>query len=55
MAMRYEWRGGFANAELNALHAEAFDHALLADDWQDQVARHSLGWVCAREGGPGGS
>jgi GNAT superfamily N-acetyltransferase len=54
MAIRYEWRGGFANAELNALHAEAFDHALLADDWQDQVARHSLGWVCAREGGPGG-
>ena len=54
MAIRYEWQGGFANAELNALHAEAFDHALLADDWQDQVARHSLGWVCAREGGPGG-
>ena len=48
MALTYEWRGQFNNAELNALHAEAFDHRLLDDDWSRQVRRHSLGWVCAR-------
>lgn len=48
MALTYEWRGEFNNTEINALHAEAFDHRLLADDWNRQVRRHSLGWVCAR-------
>ena len=43
-----EWRGAFENDEANALHAEAFGHALLADDWWGQVGRHSLGWVCLR-------
>jgi GNAT superfamily N-acetyltransferase len=46
----YEWRGGFGNDEVNALHAEAFAHHVLADDWNAQVDTHSLGWVCAREG-----
>ncbi len=46
----YEWRGEFANGELNALHAEAFEHRVREDDWRGQVERHSLGWVCAREG-----
>ena len=50
MGLRYEWRGRFTNAELNELHAEAFGHDLLAEDWTSQVARHSLGWVCARDG-----
>ena len=45
----YSWRGSFSNAELNALHAEGFDHKLLDDDWLGQVTRHSLGWVCARD------
>ena len=45
----YSWRGDFANAELNALHAEGFDHRILDDDWLAQVSRHSLGWVTARE------
>jgi hypothetical protein len=45
-----EWRGAFENGEVNALHAEAFGHALLADDWWGQVGRHSLGWVCLRRG-----
>jgi Acetyltransferase (GNAT) family len=45
----YSWRGSFTNAELNALHAEGFGHRLLDVDWQGQVSRHSLGWVCARE------
>jgi GNAT superfamily N-acetyltransferase len=44
----YGWRGAFDNVELNALHAEAFGHGLLEDDWVGQVERHSLGWVCAR-------
>jgi GNAT superfamily N-acetyltransferase len=48
MAFTYEWRGLFNNAEINALHAEAFDHRLLDDDWNRQVRAHSLGWVCAR-------
>jgi ribosomal protein S18 acetylase RimI-like enzyme len=46
----YEWRGRFENAEVNVLHAEAFAHPVLADDWKGQVERHSLGWVCARDG-----
>jgi len=46
----YEWRGAFDNAELNALHAEAFDHRPLEDDWQAQLQTHSLGWVSARQG-----
>jgi predicted N-acetyltransferase YhbS len=48
MAVTYEWRGQFNNGEVNALHAAAFEHRLLDDDWSGQVRRHSLGWVCAR-------
>jgi GNAT superfamily N-acetyltransferase len=53
MTLTYEWRGEFASAEANALHAECFGHRLLADgewDWRGQVEGHSLGWVCARDG-----
>ncbi|MER6945352.1 GNAT family N-acetyltransferase [Nonomuraea sp. NPDC000554] len=50
MTITYEWRGPFDNAAVNALHAEGFDHAPLDDDWWVQVNRHSLGWVCAKEG-----
>jgi GNAT superfamily N-acetyltransferase len=46
----YEWRGDFDNAEVNRLHAEAFEHRLLDDDWRTQVQTHSIGWVCARNG-----
>jgi hypothetical protein len=46
----FAWRGEFANGELNALHAEAFDYPVLDIDWRGQVERHSLGWVTAREG-----
>ena len=45
-----EWRGAFENDELNALHAECFEHRVLADDWRGQVSAHSLGWVCMRLG-----
>jgi GNAT superfamily N-acetyltransferase len=50
MPVAYEWRGEFDNAEVNALHAEAFDHRFLDDDWVSQVHEHSLGWVIARDG-----
>jgi GNAT superfamily N-acetyltransferase len=48
---RYEWRGDFDNQELNALHPEAFAHAILDMDWTSQVRAHSLGWVTARDAG----
>jgi len=44
----YDWRGPFENLELNGLHAEAFGHRILGDDWVGQLERHSLGWVTAR-------
>ena len=46
----YQWRGDFASAEVEALHAEGFGRAPAGHDWQAQVHRHSLGWVCARRG-----
>ena len=54
MSVEYAWRGDLRTAEVNALHAEAFDHPVYADDdwdWKTQLQRHSLGWVCAREDG----
>ncbi len=50
MAIDYAWRGHFDNVELDALHAEGFGHPRLAIDWESRLERHSLGWVCAREG-----
>ena len=52
MPVSYEWRGDFENAEINALHAEAFETRVYSDDewsWNDVVAKHSLGWVVARD------
>ncbi|RWZ52498.1 GNAT family N-acetyltransferase [Labedella phragmitis] len=46
---RFEWRGSLTDLELNALHAEAFDHPLSDDDWTANLARLSLGWVTARD------
>jgi GNAT superfamily N-acetyltransferase len=48
---RFQWRAEFSNQSLNALHAEAFNHAVLDDDWLTQVRTHSLGWVCAFDQG----
>jgi len=48
---QFEWRGDFENRELNALHAEAFAHAILKIDWVSQIKAHSLGWVTARDSG----
>jgi len=50
MTITHEWRGNFDNTEVNALHAEGFEYAPMTYDWWTQVNRHSLGWVCARDG-----
>jgi GNAT superfamily N-acetyltransferase len=50
VSITYEWRGAIRNTELNHLHAEGFDHPVLDDDWETQLAAHSLGWVTARNG-----
>ena len=53
MTITYEWRGEFANDELNALHAEAFDTRLFDEsewNWRQLTAVHSLGWVVAHDG-----
>ena len=46
----YEWRGPFGNDELGALHAAGFGDPVREHDWQAQLQRYSLGWVCARDG-----
>ncbi len=45
------WRGPFNNAELNALHADCFQHEPSGDDWWLRVNSFSLGWVCMRFSG----
>jgi GNAT superfamily N-acetyltransferase len=50
MEIRYVWRGYLTNRALNALHSDGFDHEPFDDDWETQLDRHSLGWVCAYEG-----
>lgn len=51
MAITYHWRGDFDSAALRALHAEGFGGPGGDVDWRARVERHSLGWVCARQGG----
>ena len=51
MTITFKWRGDVRDAELNALHAEAFGHEVYPDEewnWTQQL-EHSLGWVCARD------
>ena len=53
MTITYEWRGELRNEELNSLHAEAFATRVFTSDewnWHTLLARHSLGWVVARDG-----
>jgi GNAT superfamily N-acetyltransferase len=48
----YIWRGVVDNVEMNALHAEAFGTRVYTPaewNWTEQLERHSLGWVVARE------
>jgi hypothetical protein len=52
VAVTYQWRGAFTNAEVNTLHAEAFETQVYDEsewDWLSQVRGHSLGWVVARD------
>jgi len=49
--IEYAWRGAFDSAEVELLHAECFDREPGDWDWAGQVEGHSLGWVCARDGG----
>jgi GNAT superfamily N-acetyltransferase len=52
VTVEFAWRGTFDNVELNELHAEAFGTRVYDRDewnWIQQVERHSLGWVIARE------
>lgn len=47
------WRGEFADAEVNRLHAEAFGTRVYGDDewpWRRLAQAHSLGWCVARSG-----
>jgi hypothetical protein len=53
MVLRFEWRGAFANDEINELHAAAFTTRVYSDDewnWVELTTQRSLGWVVAREG-----
>ena len=43
MTIEYASRGSFENHEVNRLHTEGFDHAILNDDWLEQVECQSLG------------
>lgn len=50
--IEYKWRGGFDNVEVNALHAQAFETRVFDEsewNWVELTARHSLGWVTARQ------
>ena len=50
---RIAWRGDFDNAEVNELHAEAFETRVFDEsewNWKRMTDRHSLGWVTARDG-----
>lgn len=52
MIEAYEWRGSFASAEVEALHAEGFGHEPEPEhDWEARLPQHSLGRVCARDDG----
>ncbi|UZN03662.1 GNAT family N-acetyltransferase [Cellulomonas sp. S1-8] len=41
-------RGDLTDAELDALHAAAFDHPPTPTPWRQRLADHSLTWVTAR-------
>lgn len=48
-SLAFEWRGEVTNDEINILHAEAFEHRVLDDDWLTHLEALSLGWVTARD------
>jgi GNAT superfamily N-acetyltransferase len=44
-------RGELTDAELNALHAAAFEHELAQTPWRQRLSDHSVAWVTARHDG----
>lgn len=48
MDVALQVRGELDDAELDALHAAAFDHPLTGTPWRQRLADHSLTWVTAR-------
>ncbi|MBJ6612785.1 GNAT family N-acetyltransferase [Streptomyces sp. I4(2020)] len=50
MTITYEWRGDVGDDALNALHAEGFGGPVARIGRRGRLERHSLGWVCARDG-----
>ena len=49
-----EWRAPVNSAEVNRLHADAFEHRVYTDDewpWADHLAERSMGWCTARSEG----
>jgi len=51
MTIDYQWQGDIKSAEVNALHAEAFETRVIPEkewDWRMLLTHHSLGWVTAR-------
>jgi hypothetical protein len=47
VTITYAWRGDVGNAEMNVLHAEAFETRVYGEtewDWVAQLGGHSLGW-----------
>jgi GNAT superfamily N-acetyltransferase len=53
VAITYKWREDFENAEVDALHIEAFQKRKASDDERNWrlLVQHSLGWVSARDEG----
>jgi GNAT superfamily N-acetyltransferase len=51
MAVTFEWRGTFTDAEVSGLHAQAFGSRSFdaPRDWNQRLLAHSLGWVVARD------
>jgi GNAT superfamily N-acetyltransferase len=50
MSITYKWREDFENAEVNLLHAEAFEtRSGLGRDWLSALTEQGLGWVTARD------
>ncbi|MGM7441255.1 GNAT family N-acetyltransferase [Streptomyces tunisiensis] len=48
--MRVLRAGDIGDDDLNALHAGGFGGPVARIGWRGRLERHSLGWVCARDG-----
>lgn len=51
MTITYAWRGEIDDDALDRLHADGFGYPAGGANWADRLRRHSLGWVCALDGG----